>query len=124
MPYKSVDELPDNIQKLSAKKQRQWMSIWNSAYSRCTSGGKDAKACESSAFAQANGVVLSGKSSNSATFAGGLATFELEKATTPLFDDGEMVYRGGKLFVAGEYPDKAYAMTAEEIAEAAEAFSE
>lgn len=122
MPYRSTAELPTNIQKLSDKKQRQWMQVWNSAYSRCTSGGKDQKACESSAFAQANGVVLSGKSSNSAEFAGGIASFELAATSAPLFDDGEMTYRTGMLFRAGDYPDKSYAMTSEEILSAAEAF--
>lgn len=123
MPY-TLDNLPDNIKKLSATKRRQWMQVWNSAHSRCTSSGKDAKACESTAFAQANGVVLGGKSSNSAEFAASIATFELQAASAPLFDDGETIYRPGKLFVAGEYRDKDYAMTATEISAAAEAFTD
>lgn len=66
MPYASVVDLPENIKKLPAKKQRQFMHVWNSAYSRCTSNGGDSKACETRAFAQANGVVLGAK--NSAAF--------------------------------------------------------
>jgi cation transport regulator ChaB len=126
MPYKSVDELPDNIKKLAAKDQRRWMQVWNSAYARCSSGGKDAKSCESSAFAQANGVVLGGESKNSATFAveAPLETFQFGQASAPLFEDGEMTYRTGMLFRAGDYPDKSYAMTAAELAAAAEAFSD
>jgi hypothetical protein len=123
MPY-TLENLPDNVKKLSDKQRRQWMQVWNSAYARCTSDGKSKDTCESSAFAQANGVVLGGKSSNAASFAASVATFELAAAATPLFDDGEIVYRPGKLFEAGDYPDKSYAMTAEEIAAAVEAFAD
>jgi hypothetical protein len=54
MPY-TVDTLPANIKKLPAKKRRQWMHVFNSAYKRAT-GDKEA-----AAFAQANGVVLKQK---------------------------------------------------------------
>lgn len=49
MPYSSVSDLPANVKKLSSKKQRQWMHIFNAAI-------KDGKP-ESKAFAMANGVV-------------------------------------------------------------------
>jgi hypothetical protein len=59
MPYSSTADLPANVRALSPKSQRQWMHIWNSAYSRCVNGGtNDRDDCESRAFAQANGVVL------------------------------------------------------------------
>jgi len=55
MPYSSVDELPDTVQKLPDKRKRQWMSVWNSAYARCKDEGK--KDCETFAFRNAWGVV-------------------------------------------------------------------
>lgn len=48
MPYSSTSELPDNVKKLDAKKQRQWMHIFNA----CAADGKP----ESKCFAMANGV--------------------------------------------------------------------
>ena len=48
--YNSVDELPPAVKKLSAKKQRQWMHVWNSAYNK---NNKD----EKRAFASAWSVV-------------------------------------------------------------------
>ena len=58
MPYASVDDLPKYVRKLDAKQQRRWRDIWNSAYASCTKKGGSAKSCETSAFKQANGVVL------------------------------------------------------------------
>lgn len=57
MPFSSVSDLPANVKKLSAKKQRQFMAVFNSAFSAATKEGKSTKDAESSAFAQANGVV-------------------------------------------------------------------
>ncbi len=57
MPFSSVSDLPSNIKKLPAKKQRQWMAVFNSAFSAATKEGKSTKDAEGSAFAQANGVV-------------------------------------------------------------------
>ena len=57
MPYSSVSDLPSSIKKLPDKKQRQWLSVFNGAYKRAKEDGKSAKDAESSAFAQANGVV-------------------------------------------------------------------
>lgn len=56
MPFKlDGSDAPANVQKLPAKKRRQWIRIWNSSFARCQSeGGKD---CEASAFRQANGSV-------------------------------------------------------------------
>jgi hypothetical protein len=56
MPYKlDGSDAPANVQKLPAKKRRQWIRIWNSVFQRCQdSGGKN---CDQTAFAQANGVV-------------------------------------------------------------------
>lgn len=58
MPYSSVKDLPANIQKLPAKKARQWMHVWNSSFDACMKrdeGGTSA--CETEAFRKANGVV-------------------------------------------------------------------
>lgn len=62
MPYKlDGADAPDFIQKMPAKKRRQWIRVWNSAFARCQSeGGKD---CEASAFKQANSVVKTPKPS-------------------------------------------------------------
>ncbi len=49
MPYKSVNELPDNVKKLPEKKQRQWMAIWNSSY--------DKYGDEGVAFRMANAII-------------------------------------------------------------------
>ncbi len=60
MPYSldEPDKLPENIQGLSAKKQRTWVHTFNSAHKTCMAKeGSDSKKCESSAFAQANSVV-------------------------------------------------------------------
>jgi cation transport regulator ChaB len=55
MPYATVGDLPPAVKKLSSKKQRQFMHVWNSAYNKCqTDGGGD---CEASAFKQAWSVV-------------------------------------------------------------------
>lgn len=63
MPYSGAgdDSLPAYVKKLSAKDKRQWVAVFNSAYEKCTGEGGDGKTCESSAFAQANGVVKGGK---------------------------------------------------------------
>lgn len=58
MPYSmdKKDELPDYVRELDEDKQAQWVAVYNSAYETCKKDeGED---CESSAFAQANGVVL------------------------------------------------------------------
>lgn len=57
MPYSKIDELPEAVQKLPESKQRQWMTVFNSAYAKAVKDGKEEKEAESSAFAQANGVV-------------------------------------------------------------------
>jgi cation transport regulator ChaB len=221
MPYASIDELPDNIKKLSASKQRQWMHVWNSAHKRCTDKGGSSKSCESRAFAQANGVVLAAKhsaefaswdaaymndlpdsaflyvepggkkdktgkttprskrhlpyrdaagkidlahlrnaisrlgqgktlsgisdslkatlqrkaqrllnashSGEVAEFAGGFDPIELAAPITdPIFVDDEegIVYRPGLLFRAGDYPDKNFSLTPDELRAAVDAFDQ
>lgn len=57
MPYKSLDDLPENIQKLPEKDQRQWRAVWNSAYNKAKKDGKNDEEAEQAAFAQANGVL-------------------------------------------------------------------
>lgn len=57
MPFSSTSELPSHVKKLPAKKQRQWMAVFNSAFSKAIKDGRSKKDAESSAFAQANGVV-------------------------------------------------------------------
>jgi hypothetical protein len=56
MPYRlDGSDAPENVQKLPAKKRRQWIRIFNSSFARCQSeGGKD---CEQTAFKMANGSV-------------------------------------------------------------------
>lgn len=49
MPYNKIEDLPPAVKKLPAKKQRQWMAVFNSVWER----GAD----ESSCFAQAWGAV-------------------------------------------------------------------
>jgi len=60
MPYSGPgdDNLPDNIKDLPEDDRAQWVEVWNSAYASCIDDGGEPDACESSAFAQANGVVL------------------------------------------------------------------
>lgn len=62
MPYDSVADLPAHIKAKPAKVQRQWMAVFNSAYASCMKDefGSTSK-CESSAFAQANGVIKDSK---------------------------------------------------------------
>lgn len=57
MPFRSISELPAFVKKMPAKKQRQWMAVFNSAFAKATREGKSTKDAESSSFAQANGVV-------------------------------------------------------------------
>ena len=57
MPFSSTSDLPAFVKKMPAKKQRQWMSVFNSAFAKAKKEGKSASDAESSAFAQANGVV-------------------------------------------------------------------
>lgn len=61
MPYKSLDDLPENIQKLPEKDQRQWRAVWNSAYAKAKKDGKSDEEAEQTAFAQANGVLKDSK---------------------------------------------------------------
>jgi hypothetical protein len=53
MPYSSTSEVPKNV---PPSKRKQWLEVWNSAYSRAIKEGKSKKEAESSAFAQANAV--------------------------------------------------------------------
>lgn len=53
-PYDSVDQVPDSV---PAGKKKQWMEVWNSVYKKQVGDGASQKDAESSAFAQANGVV-------------------------------------------------------------------
>lgn len=57
MPFKSISELPDNIQKLPEPKQRQFLAVFNSAFEKAMKEKDDVKAAESSAFAQANAII-------------------------------------------------------------------
>ena len=58
MPYTGPgdDSLPDNIKDLPEDDRARWVEVWNSAYSSCIDDGGESDTCESSAFAQANGV--------------------------------------------------------------------
>jgi len=59
MPYSGPDDksLPSNVKKMPLNKKKQWVHVWNSAFSSCMKkDGASEKECESSAFAQANGV--------------------------------------------------------------------
>jgi len=44
MPYSSISKLPDTVKKLSEKKQRQWMHVFNSVYKKTNSDKDAAKA--------------------------------------------------------------------------------
>lgn len=61
MPYGSTKEIPDYVTG-SAKRKRQWMHVWNSAYDSAIKDGKSKDAAEASAFAQANSVAGPNKS--------------------------------------------------------------
>lgn len=52
MPFNSLSDLPANVKKLSKKKQRQFMKVFNSAFKKSKS--------DRSAFRQANSVVFGG----------------------------------------------------------------
>lgn len=54
MPYTSVDQVPANVPE---DKKKQWMHVWNSAYDNAKKAGKSDKEAESTAFAEANGVI-------------------------------------------------------------------
>jgi len=58
MPFNSVSELPPNIKKLSTKKQRQFMKVFNSAFKRAKNDGLGKKGADKAAFRQANSVVF------------------------------------------------------------------
>ena len=57
MPFATLDELPDNIKKLSQAKQEAWRGAWNGRYEDCRKDGATERTCESSAFAVANDAV-------------------------------------------------------------------
>jgi len=64
MPYTGASDtsLPSKVKKMSAKKRRQWVGIFNSAFKRCMAGKTrikpaNKKKCESFAFQNAYGVV-------------------------------------------------------------------
>lgn len=130
MPY-TLENLPDNVKALPAKQQRQWRDIFNSSFARCQKGGKDEKECEAFSFRNANGVVKVGQVHNSASFSDAsgpqvesVATFDLEQIVpAPLFDDGNFVYRRGKLFEIGNFVDKQFQLDKSELLAAVEAFT-
>lgn len=59
MPYDNASDssLPQNVKDMPLAMRQQWVAVWNSAYKRCMDDGGEAGKCESSAFAQAHGVV-------------------------------------------------------------------
>ena len=58
MPYKEDgSDVPAPIQKMPAKRRRQFAHVWNGAYESCTADGGDKKTCEGKAYAEANAVV-------------------------------------------------------------------
>lgn len=63
MPYDidKLEDLPEYVQDLSAKKRRQWVHVFNSAYASCIADGGSKKECEKSAFSQANEAVKAGR---------------------------------------------------------------
>lgn len=54
MPFETTAELPARIRKLSPKKQRQFMKVFNSAFKRAPG---NTKAKEGAAFRQANSAI-------------------------------------------------------------------
>lgn len=122
MPYETIDSLPDFVKKMPAKKMRQWQAVWTSAYSRCTKNGGDAKACETRAFKQANAVTHGAGPEPDPEPVPALDPVAFSDAG-PLYADDDEVLRTGLLFRAGDFPDKAFSMTADELAAAVEAFT-
>lgn len=57
MPFATLEDLPDNIKKLSTAKQEQWRGTWNARFEDCRKDGGTERTCESSAFAVANDAV-------------------------------------------------------------------
>jgi cation transport regulator ChaB len=57
MPYASTSELPAYVKKYSAKLQRMWMGVFNSAYDKALKEGKSVQEAEAAAFSTASGVV-------------------------------------------------------------------
>ncbi len=57
MPFATLDDLPDNIKKLSKAKQERWRGAWNGRFEDCRKDGGTERTCESSAFAVANDAV-------------------------------------------------------------------
>lgn len=80
MPYSSVAALPAHVKRLPAKKQRQWIHVFNSAYSSCMADEGDGTKCESSAFAQANGVVKGSEVASEPEQMHEMLSMQLEKA--------------------------------------------
>ncbi len=64
MPYSGPDDpdLPDYVKAMNRHDREQWVAVFNSAYERCMEEEDDEDACESSAFAQANGVLAKQRS--------------------------------------------------------------
>lgn len=52
MPFATIEDLPDNIRKLSVEKQNQFLAVFNSAFEDC-----DGDDCEQRAFAIANAAI-------------------------------------------------------------------
>jgi hypothetical protein len=91
MPYSGPDDnkLPSAVKRLSIKKRRQWVEIWNSTYDKCNQDSSGD--CEGKAFKAANGVVL-GETVN-------LLFIQLQEASdkpVEVLRTGEFVDRFGK----------------------------
>lgn len=114
MPYTRLGDLPEGVRKLPEGDQRRWMAIWNSAQAACLKdGGED---CEAVAFRQANGVVMGDDPPDTQP----VALFTLN---APTEESGAFLIRRGKLFEAGEYPDKAFSLSPAELAAAVAGFT-
>lgn len=59
MPYSGPGDssLPDNVKEMDEDQRAQWVEVFNSVMEKCTEDGGEAGECETSAFAQANGVI-------------------------------------------------------------------
>lgn len=57
MPYENADDpnLPSNVKKLSKKKRKKWVAVWNDVFSKCQAD--DGGDCEAAAFKAANGTI-------------------------------------------------------------------
>lgn len=93
MPYDTIADVPDSV---PVEHRAQWREVWNSAYGAAKKDGKDDRDAESSAFAQANGVIKKAEMTDLPAVT--LSEVQGDLVRTPICYAGQKFKKGGQEF--------------------------